>query len=218
MKTAEFAGFAPETFDFLWGIRLNNNRDWFLSHKGDYQTYLYEPMKALGAALYEPFAGTPGMVCKVSRIYRDMRMPQPNGPYKESLWISLRQDAFYWGEHPCLYFEIRPEQANYGFVDWRPAPAVLERYRRDLAENPGRFPEILRRCEDATGMTLSGEEYKKRKPCVNPALEPFMNRKSFLLEQPVAPGPELFTPELAARVAQDLKSLLPLYNYFLSLE
>ena len=23
-----FTGFTPETVDFLWGIRLNNNREW----------------------------------------------------------------------------------------------------------------------------------------------------------------------------------------------
>ncbi len=218
MKVNEFTGFAPETFDFLWGIRLNNDRDWFLAHKEDYQRWLYEPMKALGAALYEPFSDQPGMACKVSRIYRDMRMPQPNGPYKESLWISLRPDAFYWGEHPCLYFEIRPEEASYGFVDWRPAPAVLDRYRKDLAADPGRFPALLRQCEESTGMRLEGEEYKKRKPCEDPALEPFMSRKSFILSRSVAPGPELFTPDLAERVSCDLRALLPLYNYFLSLE
>ena len=33
MKTSEFAGFSPETFDFLWGIRLNNNKEWFAEHK-----------------------------------------------------------------------------------------------------------------------------------------------------------------------------------------
>ena len=31
-----FQGFTPETVDFLWGIRMNNNRDWFLAHKKDY--------------------------------------------------------------------------------------------------------------------------------------------------------------------------------------
>ena len=30
-----FEGFSPETVDFLWGIRLNNNREWFLAHKKD---------------------------------------------------------------------------------------------------------------------------------------------------------------------------------------
>ena len=28
-----FQGFTPETIDFLWGIRMNNNRDWFTANK-----------------------------------------------------------------------------------------------------------------------------------------------------------------------------------------
>ena len=41
-----FTGFTPETIDFLWGIRMNNNRDWFLEHKQQYTETLYEHMKA----------------------------------------------------------------------------------------------------------------------------------------------------------------------------
>ena len=47
-----FNGYSPETVDFLWGIRLNNNREWFLEHKKDYVTYLYEPTKELGRELF----------------------------------------------------------------------------------------------------------------------------------------------------------------------
>ena len=36
-----FTGFTPETMDFLWGIRMNNNRDWFTQHKSDYVKTLY---------------------------------------------------------------------------------------------------------------------------------------------------------------------------------
>ena len=87
-----FQGFTPETIDFLWGIRMNNNRDWFLEHKKQYTSTLYEPMKELGKALFEPFLDKPGNIYKVSRIYRDQRMHPPE-PYKESLWICIRQDV-----------------------------------------------------------------------------------------------------------------------------
>lgn len=40
-----FNGFSPETMDFLWGIRMNNERSWFLAHKNAYTQFLYEPMK-----------------------------------------------------------------------------------------------------------------------------------------------------------------------------
>ena len=41
--TVMFEGFSPETVDFLWGIRLNNNREWFTENKKNYVNYLYEP-------------------------------------------------------------------------------------------------------------------------------------------------------------------------------
>ena len=47
-----FEGFSPETVDFLWGIRMNNNKEWFTEHKPEYVKYLYEPMKDLGKDLY----------------------------------------------------------------------------------------------------------------------------------------------------------------------
>ena len=56
-----FEGFSPETVDFLWGIRMNNNRDWFLANKKNYVNYLYEPMKALGADLFQPFLKGPAI-------------------------------------------------------------------------------------------------------------------------------------------------------------
>ena len=103
-----FEGFSPETVDFLWGIRMNNNRDWFMSHKKDYVNYLYEPMKALGKDLSALIADKPGNLVKVSRIYRDARLHH-SVPYKESLWICIRRDVEWWAKNPCLYFEITPD-------------------------------------------------------------------------------------------------------------
>ena len=63
-----FEGFSPETVDFLWGIRMNNNKEWFTEHKKDYVNHLYEPMKALGKDLFQYFMDRPGNVLKVSRM------------------------------------------------------------------------------------------------------------------------------------------------------
>ena len=50
-----FTGFTPETIDFLWGIRMNNNKEWFTANKKQYTDFLYHPMKELGKELFEPF-------------------------------------------------------------------------------------------------------------------------------------------------------------------
>ena len=96
-----FQGYSPETVDFLWGIRLNNNREWFLENKQNYVNHLYQPTKALGQQLFQPFLERTGDLLKVSRIYRDARLHHPL-PYKESLWICIRQDVDWWAENPFL--------------------------------------------------------------------------------------------------------------------
>ena len=100
-----FQGFDDTTVDFLWGIRLNNERPWFESHKQDYLDHLYRPMKELGDELYDHVApqlkGEP-LMCKVSRIYRDARRLYGRGPYKDHLWISIQKPRRGLGRSPLL--------------------------------------------------------------------------------------------------------------------
>ena len=209
-----FQGFTPETIDFLWGIRLNNNRDWFLAHKKQYTEALYEPMKALAQEVFQPFLDTPGMLLKVSRIYRDARLHHPL-PYKESLWICIRQDVAWWAENPCLYFEINPDKIHYGFFFWQMGTARMEGFRKRIASRPDEFLKLLADTEAATGIPVTAELYKRPKPCDDPRLQPYFawkNQISCVREEEIGPG--LFTPELADRVRELFEKLTPLYNYF----
>lgn len=212
--TAMFEGFSPETVDFLWGIRMNNNREWFTEHKKDYVNYLYEPMKSLGRELFRPFMDKPGNLLKVSRIYRDARMHHPL-PYKESLWICIRKDVQWWGENPCLYFEIRPEGISYGFFLWQPRTATLEEYHKDWASRPKEFLKLIKKTEKDTGVPISAELYKRPKPTPMPELERFYGwRRCIECVKTEEFSPEVFDPELAVRAREFLEKLIPLYEYF----
>ncbi len=209
-----FTGFTPETVDFLWGIRMNNNRDWFLAHKKQYTDTLYEPMKALGAELFAPFLERPGNILKVSRIYRDARLHHPL-PYKESLWICIRRDVEWWAENPCLFFEFRPEGVSYGFFFWKPKVTSMGLFRQRIAENPQTFLEILRDTEEKTGIPVTAQCYKRPKQAPTEALAPYFAWKSnvsCIRDEPV--GPEIFGPELGIRAKKMLTDLIPLYDYF----
>ena len=209
-----FEGFSPETVDFLWGIRMNNNREWFTANKQNYVNYLYEPMKALGKELFEPFLDRSGDLLKVSRIYRDARMHYPV-PYKESLWICIRKDVEWWAENPCLYFEINPDGVHYGFFYWKPPTAVFERMRQEWTAQPQQFLELIRGTEEITGVPITAETYKRPKPTDNPDLERFFAWKgqiACVIEEPFSEA--TFGPELAVRVREHLTKLIPLYDYF----
>ena len=209
-----FQGFSPETIDFLWGIRMNNNREWFLPNKPMYTTYLYEPMKALGQDLYQSFLDKPGNLLKVSRIYRDARLHHPE-PYKESLWICIRKDVEWWAENPCLYFEIRPEGVSYGLIWWKPRVSVLESFRQTIAAQPEEFLELMEHTHAATGVPVTATLYKRPKETEDPRLAPYFAWKgniACVVDEPVSE--DIFGPALGQRVKEFLDKLIPLYDYF----
>ena len=209
-----FTGFTPETVDFLWGIRMNNNKEWFTANKKQYTDHLYHPMKELSAELFEPFLDKPGNVLKVSRIYRDARMHPPE-PYKESLWICIRQDVEWWAENPCLYFEINPEGAHYGFFIWKMRTSAMEDFRRHITAYPDEFLELIRSTEEAVGQPITAELYKRPKPTDNPDLAPFFAWKGQIAcVRSLEPGDALFGPDLKNEVADFFQKLTPLYEYF----
>ena len=209
-----FEGFSPETIDFLWGIRMNNNKEWFTANKKTYVDYVYEPMKALGKELFQPFLEKPGNILKVSRIYRDARMHPPE-PYKESLWICIRQDVEWWAENPCLYFEVNPEGVSYGFFMWKPRTATMEDFRRHITAYPDEFLELIRSTEEAVGQPILADTYKRPKPTDNKDLEPYFAwRGQIGCTRDIAPGPEMFGPELKDEVMDFFEKLTPLYDFF----
>ena len=209
-----FTGFTPETIDFLWGIRMNNNKEWFTANKKQYTDHLYHPMKDLGKELFEPFLDRPGNLLKVSRIYRDARMHPPE-PYKESLWICIRQDVEWWAENPCLYFEINPDEVHYGFFIWKMRTSAMEDFRKHITAYPDEFLELVRKTEEAVGQPITADLYKRPKQTDNPDLERFFAWKGQIAcVRSIAPGPEMFSPELKNEVADFFEKLTPLYEYF----
>ena len=209
-----FTGFTPETIDFLWGIRMNNNREWFQEHKKQYTKTLYEPMKELGRELFVPFADRPGNLLKVSRIYRDARMHPPE-PYKESLWICIRQDVEWWAENPCLYFEINPDGVHYGFFIWKMRTASMEDFRKHITAYPDEFLQLIKNTEETVGQPITAETYKRPKPTDNPDLAPYFAwKEKIACVRSIEPGEAMFGPELKNEVADFFEKLTPLYEYF----
>ena len=205
-----FTGFSAETIDFLWGIRMNNDREWFAQHKEQYTNYVYRPMKELGAQLFQPFLDTPGNLLKVSRIYRDARLHHPL-PYKETLWLCIRKDVEWWAENPCLFLELRPEGVEYGLLWWKPRPAMLERLRQT---EPEKLLRLVEQAEAATGLPVLAQTYKKPKPAPKPELERVFAWKSGIVcTRTEEVGEAMFSPELADRAGKLFHELTPLYEF-----
>ncbi len=212
-----FQGYSQETLDFLWGIRFNNERTWFLAHKQDYEQYLLGPTRALGEQVYDAlharFPKEPFML-KMSRIYRDMRRLHGNGPYKDHLWFCIRAGGEDWTGRPTFYFEIGPDYYSYGMGFWAPKAALMESYRQQLDAHPEAFSKLVRKFNKQSHFVLSGPEYTRKRGNTTSLLAPWYNKKSINLQHDTVPDEQLFSPALAQDIIEGFAELMPLYKYF----
>ena len=216
-----FQGFSPATIDFLWGIRMNNNREWFLSHKAEYERELYQPMKELAAGVYEAMAEEVkehGLTFKVARIYRDVRRLHHGGPYKEHLWFTLRKPVEDWTATPAFYFEVMPEGYEYGMGYFCAKPIQMEIYRRRILREPEELEKLARRLNRQKEFQLGGDEYKRPKGQVSELLTPWYNRKNLYLSAQYGPDETFTSPDLQERVVAAFRWLMPYYDYLRRLE
>ena len=201
----------PEMLAFLSGIRTHNDKEWFEAHKSIYQQAVQAPLAALAEQLFAPYADKPDMMHKVARIYRDANFP-PYLHYRDTMWIYVRHEAMYWSRTPTLFFEVSPEGARFGFRIASPQPAYMEYFRRMLGEDPSEFLGLVRQLE-SSGLPLSGEEYKRPKPCPDEALRPYFQKRSLAVESVLGPGEALFSEALPERVLDVFARVFPLHEY-----
>ena len=212
-----FQGYTQETVDFLWGIRFNNERSWFMEHKQDDQAHLLAPTRALAEQVYDAIhemCPDDPFLLKLSRIYRDARRLHGQGPYKDHLWFCIRTGDQDWTGRPTFYFEIGPDYYSYGMGFWCPRPALMAAYRRGIDQHPETLSRLVRQFNRQEVFTLSGPEYARSKGETTALLQPWYNRKSINLQHDGPLDERIFSPELAQDVIDGFRTLMPLYRYF----
>ena len=212
-----FEGFTPEAVEFLWGIKFNNSREWFLPRKEQFLALVDRPMRALGSELFDAIAAEyprQSMRLHVCRIYRDARRLFGRGPYKDHLWFCVRAGGEDWTGRPTFYFEIGPDYYSYGMGFWAPKAALMEAYRKAVDEHPEVLEKLVKRFNKQAQFTLSGPEYARKKTAPSPLLAAWYNKKSINLQHDAAPDERMFSPELAQDIIEGFRTLMPLYKYF----
>lgn len=215
-----FQGYTQETIDFMWGIRFNNERAWFMEHKEQYQKHLLEPTRALAEQVYdglrEKLPHEPLMM-KVSRIYRDARRLHGRGPYKDHLWFCVRTGDEDWTGRPTFYFEIAPEYYSYGMGFWHASAATMERFRKQVRSDPRELEKLVRAFNRSGRFELVGDEYARDKGAPNELLRPWLQKKNISLQFEKPLDERIFSSELADEIVEELAELVPLYRFFAKL-
>ena len=146
----DFTGFTPETIDFLWELRMNNNKAWMEENRERYRTVLKEPFDALSAALTKKFLekkNVPQMDFSISRINRDVRFSKDKSPYKARKWMVLKEPmtkAEQWKFRPVFYFEVMPEGYEYGMGFYEGRPAYMQAFRKKVDAAPDAFERLVK--------------------------------------------------------------------------
>jgi len=216
-----FEGFSPRTIDFMWNLRLNNQKPWFEAHKDEYLRDFLSPMKELGREVFERVTtayGNHGFIHKVSRIYKDARRLRGDGPYRDHLWFSIERPSEEWTSTPVFWFELSPEDWSYGLGYYQAKPETMAKLRARIDRNPGKFEKLIAPLAKQDEFVLDGPEYARKKAAPTPKTAEWYNKKSFSLIHNQQNGTELFSPELTNRLVTGYEFLMPLYDYLITLD
>lgn len=216
-----FNGFSSQSIDFLWGIGLNNCKQWVDEHRDEYRQYLLNPMKLLGKEI-ESYMNELNKdiqcISTVSRINRDVRFSKNKNPYKESIWFTLKPISEDWKDRPVYFFELKATQYIYGMGYYSAKPLTMSKFRKSVDENIDRFKEILKIFSKQNTFIVEGDRYKKK---INAQYsEDIMNwysRKNIDIMSYNDIDDLIFKFELVDKLKADFKSINEIYRYMWSI-
>jgi uncharacterized protein (TIGR02453 family) len=143
------AYFTPEFFRFLTRLKRNNNRDWFLAHKEEYEATVQQPallfITDFAAPLYKI---APHLVAdarptrgSLFRIYRDTRFSHDKRPYKTH--IAMRFSHRGKDVHsPGFYLHLDPAGCFAASGLWHPEPPTLLKVRNAMVDRADEWRKV----------------------------------------------------------------------------
>lgn len=219
-----FSGFADSQGAFFRSLSRNNNRDWFLAHKAEFEQGWNEPMKALLAdvrtAIDRTYARCALDVPKVFRIFRDVRFAKDKSPYKTHVggYIPLAQDGESATDLPmAIYFHVGAGEVFAAAGHYMMARASLERFRAAVADDR-RGKELVKILGRLTkkGFATHVHDRSKRVPKGYPPDHPraeLLTYKGLTVMFPDVPKAMLRSPELVKWLASGCKATAPLVEW-----
>jgi uncharacterized protein (TIGR02453 family) len=149
----EFLGFPKEALPFLASVRKNNNKEWFSTHKDEYERYILEPSRAfvieMGEhlqALEPTIHAEPKINRSLYRIYRDSRRMGVNKePIKSRIGVIFWQGNGKRMQSSSFYMHFSPDELYVATgVRWFEKP-MLDAFRETIKNDAKRaeLAEIL---------------------------------------------------------------------------
>ena len=205
------------SFDFLKKLKKNNNREWFNTHRAEYEKELHLMEEFAGALLKNLNAHdeieTPSGKKSLYRIYRDTRFSSDKTPYKTHWSGSFRRATKY--RRGGYHFHIAPGNTFIAGGFWGPEPQDLKRVRDDIAFDPAPLRKILKSKSFVSMFkNLQGEQLKTAPKGFDASHEAvdLLRYKQFLLIRPFS-DKEVLSTQFVREANLTFKAMRPFFDY-----
>jgi uncharacterized protein (TIGR02453 family) len=207
VSVTTFAGFPPQTIHFLDELSHHNSREWFQTHRADYDAFYLQPARELVLAVGDKLDQLgPGLHAEpkvhgsILTINRDVRFSKDKSPFKTHL------DLWFWHgdgpsrERPGYFLRLTASALTLGAGMHAFAEPALRAYRETILADDERAAYLdAIAAELKAHQSLQGQTYKRVPPGL-PADHPRAHwlRYSGLFAETTVPLPrELFSPACA---------------------
>lgn len=197
-------GIPAEAFDFYDQLAIENTREFWAAHKGEYEQYVRDPLRALADAV-EPDFGP----AHLYRPYRDMRFAKDKTPIKDHQGcVFAAENGLGW------YVQISGAGLMVAGGWYQSTGPQVKRYREYLAEHGS--ADLRKALEVATsaGFVIDGDQLKTRPRGIaedDPDLDLFRHRTMHATRK-WEPGVWMETAELEAVVRESFEAIRPMID------
>jgi uncharacterized protein (TIGR02453 family) len=208
-----------KVFPFLSALAQNNHRDWFESHRGDYDLARKQVLQFaadIHAELlkFDPTISVCNPIKSVFRIYRDTRFSHDKTPYKTNMgfWFSVAPKGRVGAGY---YIHLQANECFIASGIYMPPPDELQAVRQEIyfngdilqaLLNENRFTKIFGTLEDHR-LKTSPKGYPKEHPNID-----LLRQKSWVVSKPIS-AKAFHSPACAKSIAADLGIATPLVHF-----
>lgn len=210
-------------------LAQNNNREWFLAHKNEYETYVLKPSRAfiitMGNKLKKiskKIHAIPRVNKSLFRIHRDMRFHKSRYPYNTNLGI------FFWEGsekrriwNPGFYFHIEKRSLLLCAGVDEFSLTRLKKYRDRLSHPAGcrELLKVLAKVSENDHIVISGRKLKKHPPGydIHEENEDLMKYKGIRVMYAMKTSEILHKPELIDFCYEKYSQMAPLHRWMVKL-
>ena len=188
--------FTDNTLAFLRRLKRHNDRDWFRSHREEFERDVRAPMvEVIERLAVDLSTFAPELVAapktSMYRIYRDTRFSADKSPFKTHVAAIFPHRALPKHVGAGLYLHLAPDHVLVGAGCYAPEPSQLYRLRSHVATHLNQFRAIVEAPRFRRNFGEVNGERLKRVPKgfdVNDPAADYLKLRQFLAgtERPVA--------------------------------